>query len=85
MWLLGSNIAIIMRTVRTGHVVSVMSFRILVVGSNIVIGLYVPDKWTVLCCTCGCWYLFHILIRVDVLDIVVSNMSFQRCDRNLVL
>ena len=24
-------------------------FRILVVGSNIVIGLYVPDMWSVLC------------------------------------
>ena len=42
-------------------------FHILVVGSNIVIGLYVPDMWSVLCVP----YLgggIYILIRVDVLD-----------------
>ena len=50
MWLLGSNIAIIIRSVRTRNVVSVVcSICILVVGSNIVIGLYVLDKWSVLC------------------------------------
>ena len=48
MWVLGSNIVII-RTVRTGHVVSVVCSDILVVGSYIVIGLYVLDKWSVLC------------------------------------
>ena len=48
MWLLASNIAIIVRTVRTGHVVSVVVFRIWVLGSNIVIRLYALDMWSVL-------------------------------------
>ena len=49
MWVLGSNIAI--WTVRTGHVVSVVCSDMLVVGSNIAIGLYVLDMWSVLCVT----------------------------------
>ena len=35
-------------TVRTGHVVSAV-FRMWVLGSNIVTGLYVLDMWSVLC------------------------------------
>ena len=48
-WLLGSNIAIMYKdcTYRTCGQCCV--FRILVVGSYIVIGLYVLDKWSVLC------------------------------------
>ena len=46
MRLLGSNIAIIIRTVCTGHVVSVVCMW---VGcSNIVIGISVLDMWSVL-------------------------------------
>ena len=49
MWLLGSNIAIIIRNVLTGHVVQCCVFRIWMLGSNIVIELYVLDMWSVLC------------------------------------
>ena len=33
----------------TGHVVSFVCYHMWVVGSKIVIGLYVPDMWSVLC------------------------------------
>ena len=49
MWVLGSNIAIIIRTVCTGHVVSAVYSCMFMVGSNIVIGLYVLDMWSGLC------------------------------------
>ena len=45
---LGSNIAIIIRTVCTGHVVSVVCYVCGMVCSNIVIGLNVLDMWSVL-------------------------------------
>ena len=49
MWVVGSNIAIIVRNVRTGHVVNCMAFHIWVVGFSIVIGLDILDMWSVLC------------------------------------
>ena len=47
--LLGSNIASIIRSVCTGHVVSVVCYVCCVVCSNIVIGLSVLDMWSVFC------------------------------------
>ena len=48
MWMLGSNIAIIIRTVCTGHVVSVVCSVCGWWDKNIVIGLYVLAMWLVL-------------------------------------
>ena len=63
---LGSNIVII-RSVRTGHVVSVVCSVCWVVGSNIVIGLYVLDMWSV--CVFCMWVVgSNIVIGLYVLD-----------------
>ena len=48
MWMVGYNIAIIIRTVRTGQVVSVVCSVCGWWDKNIAIGLYVMDKWSVL-------------------------------------
>ena len=57
MWVVGSNIAIIIRNVRTGHVVSGMlldaNTHIWMVGFSIVIGMDILDMRSVLCSTCG--------------------------------
>ena len=51
MQVVGSNIA--NRTVCIGHVVSAVCSCMWVVGSNIVIGVYVLDMWSVLfVCVC---------------------------------
>ena len=47
-WLLGSNIAIIIKTVFTGHVVSVVCSVCGWWDKNRVIGLYVLAMWLVL-------------------------------------
>ena len=49
MWLLGSNIAIIIRSVRTGRVVSVVCSVYELWDLKIAIGLHVLDMWSVLC------------------------------------
>ena len=49
MWLLGSNIAIIIKNVCTRHVVSVVCSVSWWRDFNIVIGLYVLDMWSLLC------------------------------------
>ena len=46
---LGGGILYSDRTIRTGQVVSAVCSVCWVVVSNIVIGLYVLDKWSVLC------------------------------------